>query len=125
MTRAARWLVTAMMVAVSMPLAAETIYKWVDKDGGVHFSNTPPPGQAVESEDLRYFHGDPAAAAAAQKQQQELIKQRREEQSKSAEAATQASADAAKNRERCEQARAVMTRMQGDPVVRYKQEDGS
>jgi hypothetical protein len=41
-------LVAALLV-VTMPVTAATTYKWVDKQGQVHYSDSPPPGVAYET----------------------------------------------------------------------------
>lgn len=55
-------------IAASLALAAAalcgdaaaqaTLYRWVDKDGKVHFTDTPPPGDATKAEQRRF--GDSA-----------------------------------------------------------------
>lgn len=120
-----RWLVGLLALAAVMPLQAETIYRWVDADGGVHFSATPPPGMDAETQDLHYNRGDPAAAAAAMQRYQQDIDNRREEIRKASRTAAAAGAMASERQQRCAQARGVLSRMQGVPGVRYQQDDGS
>jgi hypothetical protein len=43
-----RILITAMMLALAAPLAAQQLYKWVDKDGKTHYSDTPPANQEAK-----------------------------------------------------------------------------
>ena len=115
-----------LLFAAALPLQADTIYRWVDKDGGVHFSATPPPGQAVQEEDLHFQpNADPAAAAEANARRQQDIERRREEQARAAQLAAQNREKATASRERCEQARGIISRLQGARGVRYKQDDGS
>jgi hypothetical protein len=122
-----RWLVCAWLLAAALPLqAAEKIYRWVDADGGVHYSATPPPGQAVEEQDLRYQHTpDPAAAAAAQQRLQQDIDARREEEKEAAKTVAESSKTAASRRERCAAARGIVARLEGARGTRYRREDGS
>lgn len=40
--------ITLLILALCQPAGAE-MYKWVDQDGVTHFSDTPPPDQAVET----------------------------------------------------------------------------
>jgi len=63
----------ALLLVAALPAAAET-YKWVDANGVVNYSNTPPPaagaGKAVQVEDrISTYQSDPglrqAAAASA------------------------------------------------------------
>ena len=55
-----RILITAMMLALAAPLAAQQLYKWVDKEGKTHYSDTPPPNQ-----DSKAISSGGLAAAAA------------------------------------------------------------
>lgn len=56
-------LITAMMLALAAPVAAQQLYKWVDKDGKTHYSDTPPPNQ--DSKSIGSAAGVSAAAAPA------------------------------------------------------------
>lgn len=58
-----RILIGAMMLALAAPVVAQTLYKWVDKDGKTHYSDTPPANQ--ESKAVGSASSGPAAAAAA------------------------------------------------------------
>ena len=122
-----RWLMCAWLLAAALPLqAAEKVYRWVDAEGGVHFSGTPPPGQAVETEDLHFQRTpDPQAAAAAQQQTQQMIEERRTAKTEAAKAAAADASAAAKRRERCAAARGIVSRLEGARRTRYRQEDGS
>jgi hypothetical protein len=119
-----RSLVAATLLVIALPLGAEEVYKWIDAQGVVHYSATPPPGQAVPPHDLRYYRGDAAAAAAAQQREQAQIQQRREAQTKSTQLAAQQGTEAAQRRHLCEQAREVIGRLQ-NPTARIQREDGS
>jgi hypothetical protein len=39
--------------AISIDTCADQIYRWVDKDGHVHYSSTPPPTTAVHAEKMK------------------------------------------------------------------------
>ena len=58
-----RILITAMMLALAAPVAAQQLYKWVDKDGKTHYSDTPPPNQ--DSKSIGSSTGVSASAAPA------------------------------------------------------------
>ena len=45
----------ALLAAVSAA-GAQTLYRWVDDKGGVHFSDTPPPAQVKQVEEKRARH---------------------------------------------------------------------
>ena len=122
-----RWLIFASLLAALPSLqAAEKIYRWVDADGGVHYSATPPPGQAVEERELHYPSvPDAAAAATAQQGMQQRIEDRRTAASESARAAAESASEAARRSERCETARGIVARLDGARGTRYRREDGS
>ena len=57
----------ALLLAIA--LAATTapagdLYRWVDAEGGVHYTDSPPPGAKVEKIGIRSQATDPAARAA-------------------------------------------------------------
>lgn len=43
----------AALVAISLGAGAQTMYRWVDKDGRVHYSDQPPPKDARKAEQRR------------------------------------------------------------------------
>lgn len=55
-----RILMAALALALAAPLAAQQLYKWVDKDGKTHYSDTPPANQ-----DAKQVNTSSGAAAAA------------------------------------------------------------
>lgn len=60
MRRAARSTLLLALLAAALPAAAaQTLYKWTDADGVVHYSATPPPDGARASEVK--LRGEPAA----------------------------------------------------------------
>ena len=77
------------LLLCSVALQAEQIYRWVDADGGVHYSSAPPPGQAAESEDLKFLRNpDPEKASERIKGYDETAEKRRAAEAQAAEAAT-------------------------------------
>jgi hypothetical protein len=58
-----RILITAMLLALAVPAAAQQLYKWVDKEGKTHYSDTPPPTQ--DSKAIGTSTGVSASSAAA------------------------------------------------------------
>jgi hypothetical protein len=87
-----RLIYAAIAIAIATPVAAQ-LYKWTDKDGKTHYSDTPPPGQETKS--LSVGSGTttstPAPASAGAKTAVERDKE--------AEAARKAGRDAAKKSE--------------------------
>lgn len=116
------WPVILGFVAVVCVARAEEIYTWTDARGVVHYSATPPPGQQVEREDLRYHRGDPAAAAAAQKRWSDAEKQQRDRDVAGAEKAATSEAE---RQRACADARDIIQRLQTMPAARYRREDGT
>ena len=56
----ARALLAAAATAWCANLAAQsTLYRWVDKDGKVHFTDTPPPADATKAEQRRFGESPP------------------------------------------------------------------
>ena len=121
-----RVLLGAWLLVAALPLQAEKIYRWVDAEGGVHYSGTPPPGQKVEEDDLNYQRDpDPAAAAAAQQRMQKEIQDNRDSQVKAAEEAATKGKEQADRSRLCDQARSVVAALEGKRGVRMPQPDGS
>lgn len=54
LTLIVRALALAAAVASVDAAAQSTLYRWVDKDGGVHFTDTPPPGDAKSATQKRF-----------------------------------------------------------------------
>lgn len=50
-------LVAAAVAVPALVVAQQTVYKWTDKDGKVHFTDTPPPPEAKKSEQKRVGGG--------------------------------------------------------------------
>jgi hypothetical protein len=82
----------AIAIAVATPVAAQ-LYKWVDKDGKTHYSDTPPPGQESKSLSVGSGATTPTPAPASSGAKSAV------ERDKEAEAARQASRDSAKKAE--------------------------
>jgi Domain of unknown function (DUF4124) len=81
-----RFLFVVVFLALSFPVAAD-IYKWVDANGKVHYSNTPPPevkGTKVKVDDPAPPTGPatPPATAEYWRQKDEEFRQRRDGKNK-------------------------------------------
>lgn len=112
-------------VACVLPAQAEEIYTWVDAQGVVHYSATPPPGQKVEREDIRYNRGDPAVAEAARKRWDDEETQRREQAGEAARKGAEQGAQQAERQRACADTREIIRRLETAPATRYQREDGS
>ena len=54
----------AMAILLATATVAAQVYKWVDKDGKVQYTDTPPPASATKTE-AKKFDAPPASAPAA------------------------------------------------------------
>lgn len=82
-----RFLIVISLAVLAFSATAADIYKWVDADGKVHYSNTPPPdvkGKKVKVEDPAPPSGPltPAPTAEFWKQKDDAFRQRQEEKYK-------------------------------------------
>ncbi|HEY6453080.1 MAG TPA: DUF4124 domain-containing protein [Steroidobacteraceae bacterium] len=58
-------LLAASLLALGAVAGAATVYRWVDAQGVVHYSDTPHPGaEQVQLSDAQTYHGPPAPPAA-------------------------------------------------------------
>ncbi|HEX7964624.1 MAG TPA: DUF4124 domain-containing protein [Gammaproteobacteria bacterium] len=62
--------------------SADQVYKWVDKDGHVHFSQMPPAGTGVQAQtvDVKPPPPDPTGLANSQNLQQQIADKKKAEQ---------------------------------------------
>lgn len=59
----AKWIAGVVVLAAALPVMGGQLYKWVDADGKVHYSDQPPPGNVRKQETLRPS-GAPVQAVA-------------------------------------------------------------
>lgn len=85
MNRAALFLLTCVLVSISAIAAADQVYKWVDSEGHVHFSQTPPPNAntGVQQVNVNPTPPDPQSL----QNQQNLIQAQQDQQQKAKEEA--------------------------------------
>lgn len=115
-----------LLVLPALPAWAEQVYRWVDENGVVHFSATPPEGKSAEQRPLRYIRNpDPAAAEAARKRWSEQAEQREKAGQEAATQGGQSAAERAERASNCQAAREIVSRLQSAPATRYRQDDGS
>ena len=116
-----------LFIAVAILLATATVaaqvYKWVDKDGKVQYSDTPPPASATKTE-AKKIDTSPAAAAVAApaKSLQDRVKESDKRKVDLAEKAKKSEIDqqnAEINASNCTDARAAVRELEsGRPMVR-------
>lgn len=100
-------------------LASAEMYRWVDKNGAVHYTQTPPPGKAVE----RVRPAPPANPnSGALKSYSEANDKTAAERAKKE---AEASAKFEKRTARCAEAQALMTKITTQPMNSLSEQDES
>jgi len=114
-----KWIATLTVLALALPAWGE-MYKWVDADGKVHYSDQPPPANVKQQKAIPTPRtparatapaaegqaAAPAAAAPKTAAEQEMEFRKRRVEAAEAEAKRQQEAQAAEEKKRnCEQAR--------------------
>lgn len=128
-----RTLLLGILLAVSATAAAQ-LYRWVDKDGRVHYTATPPPAGATKSRTLQTpatppsvpaADGDAAAKDAGPKgpltpaEQEQAFRKRQLEAQKAAEKAALARKEAEAKQQNCTRAREYLRTLEsGQRVTR-------
>jgi len=79
--------------ALGFAASADQVYRWVDKDGHVHYSQTPPPSTNVTAQAVNIT--PPAPDPTTLRDEQDLSKVLTDEQKAAQEAQKKAAADAA------------------------------
>ncbi len=109
-------------LAMSMPMAAT--YKWVDADGNIQYTQSPPPA-GIEAETIapppRVDTESAIKNLEAQQEEADGLKKARQE---SADKEKQAADELALKQKNCEMAQARLKSYE-QPRVRFVQEDGS
>jgi hypothetical protein len=111
MTRTLRGSLATLALAFALPsMAAQTIYKWVDENGTVHYGERPPQGVTAEPVSVRSpdvgtsepnaTFTDPEAVAEAREEQQEQLRQLAEANAEREEEAKRLAAACAAQRSR-------------------------
>lgn len=67
------------LLAASGNALASKVYKWVDKDGKVHYTNTPPPEASQQERTVLDEHGNVTATLSAPRTPEELAAERQRE----------------------------------------------
>ena len=99
-------------------LDAQTLYRWTDADGKVHYTDTPPPNTAKASRTVNTDAAADQKAADALKEQNEAITKRAVERNKSPADREKDKKDEDR-RARCSTLSGIVTALErGDPVFR-------
>jgi len=114
-----RLLVLGLAIALPAAVSAEQLYRWVDKDGTVRYSDRPPPS----GQPARTLSAPGPAPAAADKdgaggsqslqEQEKAFQKRLDEQKKANEKAAAAAKDEQIKADNCRRARASLATLQG------------
>ncbi|MBL8524734.1 MAG: DUF4124 domain-containing protein [Betaproteobacteria bacterium] len=119
----------AIAILLATATVAAQVYKWVDKDGKIQYSDTPPPPGATKAEPKKVETGPGAASAAPapakslQDRAQDYDKRKTEaaDQAKKAGEAQKKSAD---NDENCKAARTALQDLESGRPIRRTNEKG-
>jgi Domain of unknown function (DUF4124) len=126
-------LFAALAILLATATVTAQVFKWIDKDGKVHFTDTPPPADAVKGEAKKLTiapSGNAGANAAAPKAAGERAKVGAKDSAKEAEKSKADAAEKAKkeedteriakqNEERCREAKRYLSSLEtGQPLVR-------
>ncbi|MGH8397265.1 MAG: DUF4124 domain-containing protein [Gammaproteobacteria bacterium] len=104
---------TILLCAVMVTAFADQVYRWVDKDGNVHYSQTPPASTTVHANSVNF--SAPAPDPVGQQNAQNLVRQMQAQNKQAEDAQQQAAAEAqqqAQQQQRCNQLQAELHVMQ-------------
>lgn len=120
----------ALAILLATATVAAQVYKWVDKDGKVQYTDTPPPPGAAKADPKKVetgtgTSGESAAAAPAGKTLQERAKdfdKRRSNEADKAKKDAEAEKIAKNNADVCRQTRASLFDLEtGRPIYRFNE----
>jgi hypothetical protein len=108
-------------VVLSATAFAQTLYRWTDEQGKIHYTDTPPPTNAKTSRAVTTDAAADQKAADTLKQQNDAFAKRAAERNKTPDEKAKEQADA-ERRARCGQLLAVVNAFdRGDPVMRQNE----
>jgi len=122
-----RSLMLCLALALPVAASAQTLYRWVDKDGTVRYSDIPPPpgvpvrtlGAPGPAPSSSPSGQDGNAGSSTLQEKEKAFQKRVEEQKKADEKAATAAKDAAIKQENCQRAReALATLESGRRILR-------
>ncbi len=119
--RIASLLALGLAVTLSASAFAQTLYRWTDEQGNVHYTDTPPPTNAKSSRAVTTDAAADQKAADTLKQQNEAFAKRAADRNKTPDEKAKEQADA-ERRTRCGQLLAVVNAFdRGEPVMRQNE----
>lgn len=115
-------LFAVMALALAAATVAAQVYKWVDKDGKTHYTDTPPPPSATKTDAKKINTGStaapPAAPTKSAKDQPKDVEKKRADDAKNAKKEEDALKTAADDEERCKAAKRSLAGLEsGRPLV--------
>ena len=113
-------LISTALLSFSHASNAAKIYRWVDDNGQIDFSENPPRGQNVERVKVKVQSGGAAATSSGTP----VTASKPKEAPKTEQSLTAEPSQEEKDKY-CQQSRDLLQQMQGNPNRRFKQEDGS
>lgn len=120
-------IITIIVFFSNAGLAGTKIYKWINAEGEVIYSQSPPP-RGIGYERIKEAPqpaADPAAAMQSLRERADAFTERRNERLEIEEKGEEAAAQAKRNREICDQLRKNLTGLQSGKQVRVKGKDGN
>ena len=114
-----------LLLGVVPGIAAAAVYKWVDENGQVQYTQTPPPG-GIESQEIKP-PPPPADAEGAIERQERLekgLEERRESREEATKQATEDAEHAKQKAQRCEAAKHRLQQAQY-PLTNIVEPDGT
>ena len=106
--------------------AQAAIYKWVDANGDVHYSQTPPPpGVAGETLQPPPPDVDTETATKQLNEQERQLEELRKQRDEQADKESQAAAELALQQKNCQMAKDRLASYERRPNINFVQEDGS
>lgn len=111
-------------VALASPGLLAEMYKWVDDEGQVQYSQSPPPGRPAQTVKTPP-KVDSKAAREKLKQQLQDFELRGDKRQEQAEADQKTKEQAGERKAACEAARERLAKLDGNPRILQYAEDGS
>lgn len=124
-------LFAAIAILLATATVAAQVYKWVDKDGKVQYSDSPPPASATKTEAKKVDIGPavsgnsnaPAAAPSLADRNKDFEKRQKEAADKNKKA-EEAAKNAAIEEENCKSAKAALRDFESERPLRRSSESG-
>lgn len=127
-------LFAAVAIFLATATVAAQVFKWIDKDGKVNFSDTPPPAEAVKGEAKKMIipstSGSLANASPAAPAAKILADRTKESEKKKLDLAEKtkkdelAEKDAKQNEERCKEAKRYLSTLESGTPVKQSNDAG-